>query len=188
MGYIYKITNQINGKSYVGQTINSIALRLRIHIKDAKAGCDLLLHRSIRKYGKEHFTIELLEEVNNENLNLAEIRWIAHEKTYFKEYPNGYNLTRGGEGFSSEQSREIQARRLANGTHHLQGEHGSNRATAQNLQRVAEGTHPFLRINETLLLQGRHHSQRTYECPHCGKIGKGSAMKQWHFNKCKEKP
>ena len=55
-GYIYKITNLVNGKSYVGQTIRTIEERWKQHIKDSKGNKDdFYLHRAIRKYGKENF-------------------------------------------------------------------------------------------------------------------------------------
>ena len=65
-GYIYKITNTINQKSYIGKTINSIAERWKEHKKDSKRSyCkDRPLYRAMNKYGIENFTIEQVEEVD----------------------------------------------------------------------------------------------------------------------------
>lgn len=96
MAYIYKITNQTNGKVYVGKTLTSIETRWKEHIRDAKK--EELSHRplysAIRKYGVENFIIEQLEECTVENVNERECFWIESLNTY--KY--GYNATRGGDG------------------------------------------------------------------------------------------
>lgn len=90
-GVIYRVTNQLDGMIYVGQTVRTIEERFRGHIK-----ADSYLGRAIRKYGAENFTIEVIEECDTrEQLNEREIFWIA---TLNCKVPNGYNLTDGGEG------------------------------------------------------------------------------------------
>jgi len=92
--FIYKITNVITQKLYVGQTKRSIQRRFKSHISEANRNLyDTYLHRSIRKYGKENFTIELLEECNDDNISKREIFWI---QTLNTKAPNGYNLHEGG--------------------------------------------------------------------------------------------
>ena len=60
-------------------------------------------------------------------------------------------------------------------------------------KRVADKTHPFTKPNfqknvqKKLLEEGRHQSQIIHTCPHCGKTGKGNAMKFYHFENCKGK-
>lgn len=92
---IYKITNKINGKSYIGQSTN-IAKRWSHHLavaqNDKYSQQQWYIHRAIRKYGKENFIFEVLEECPKELLNEREIYWIAK----FDTYNNGYNLTLGG--------------------------------------------------------------------------------------------
>ena len=51
-GFIYKITNKVNGKSYIGQTRNTVEFRWRQHYK---AKDNKYFHRAIQKYGKENF-------------------------------------------------------------------------------------------------------------------------------------
>lgn len=72
MGYIYKITNNINGKIYIGQTIGAIEKRFAEHKNAAKNGCRYALHRVIRKYGIENFSIEEIEQCPIEELDNKE--------------------------------------------------------------------------------------------------------------------
>jgi group I intron endonuclease len=96
-GKIYLIRNLINGKCYVGQTIGSIENRFNEHKFASKNNSKCALHRAIRKYGEENFTIN--EVVNCEVLLLNDL-----EKHYIKFYGtfaptgHGYNLTKGGDG------------------------------------------------------------------------------------------
>jgi group I intron endonuclease len=65
--YIYKITNKVNNKIYIGQTINKIEDRFARHIQDAISG-KLNTHfaRAIRKYGPENFVYEKIDEANSQ--------------------------------------------------------------------------------------------------------------------------
>jgi group I intron endonuclease len=103
--FIYKITNIITQKLYVGQTKRSIQRRFKSHISEANRNLyDTYLHRSIRKYGKENFTIDLLEECNSDNISKREIFWI---QTLNTKAPNGYNLHEGGFGGCLNPSSEL---------------------------------------------------------------------------------
>ena len=99
MGYIYKITNKINLKIYIGQISNSIQTRFSQHIYDSNhsncSGYNYLLHKAIRKYGKDNFILEEIEKVDDNFLQEREIYWIKHFNCCI---PNGYNMTQGGEG------------------------------------------------------------------------------------------
>lgn len=95
-GFIYKITNDINDKVYVGKTLSTIEKRFQEHKKDSySVQCaNRPLYKAMRKYGCEHFSIELIEEVPLENLSEREIYWI----NFYQCYHNGYNATLGGDG------------------------------------------------------------------------------------------
>ena len=94
-GFIYKITNKVNGKSYIGQTIQNVKERFYQHCatKCSQAILNMVIHKAINKYGKSNFTIEVIEEVESTNLNDRERYWIR----YYDSYNNGYNSTEGGQ-------------------------------------------------------------------------------------------
>lgn len=96
MGTIYKITNQINKKIYVGQTIGILSKRWREHCFQAKEGSKTYyLYQAMRKYGIENFDIEEIEECSNDELNERECYWIKYYNSFGE---GGYNLTPGGYG------------------------------------------------------------------------------------------
>lgn len=97
MAFIYLITNDINGKQYVGKTNRSIDERFQEHLRSSKRKCceKRPLYSAIRKYGIEHFHIEELEKCPAELSIERESYWIERLKTYGS---NGYNATKGGDG------------------------------------------------------------------------------------------
>lgn len=89
--FIYKVTNLLNGKIYIGQTINNLHKRWREH-KSSK-NCRSL-KRSIIKHGSENFKIEEIDGANSlSELNYKEWLWICKLDCIA---PNGYNLKDGG--------------------------------------------------------------------------------------------
>lgn len=97
-GKIYKITNKINNKVYIGQTMQSLEKRFQKHCWAANSKFDKYHHnmaikQAIRKYGKENFIIELIEEVEQDKLDEREAYWIS----YYNSYNKGYNCTKGGQ-------------------------------------------------------------------------------------------
>lgn len=96
MTKIYKITNLINEKSYVGKTSFSLEKRFQEHCRDALKNDKehRPLYSAFNKYGVENFNIELIEECEDDVSSLREQYWIG----YYQTYSNGYNATLGGEG------------------------------------------------------------------------------------------
>ena len=87
---IYKITNLINGHSYIGESIN-IERRWKEHKSiPYKAS----IYDAFQKYGIENFSFEIIEECSIEEFFEREKYWIS----FYDTYKNGYNMTKGGEG------------------------------------------------------------------------------------------
>jgi group I intron endonuclease len=110
--YIYKITNVINNKCYIGQTAKSIDIRWKRHINDAMSNrLDTHLARAIRKYGSDNFIIEKIDTANTqEELTQKECYWIKELNTC----EDGYNETdspykSGGNTYKHKNIEEMQA-------------------------------------------------------------------------------
>lgn len=93
-GIIYKITNKINNKVYIGKTLETLEKRWKQHQKDSLRFLDRPLYRAINKYGIENFTIEIIEQPDIELLSERESYWIKH----YNSFHIGYNATLGGDG------------------------------------------------------------------------------------------
>ena len=86
--HIYKTTNLINGKIYIGQTSKS---------KQGYLGSGPIILKAVKKYGKENFSNEIIEECSSkEQLNEREIYWIKFYKATDRN--TGYNISTGGNG------------------------------------------------------------------------------------------
>lgn len=92
---IYMLRNRINGKAYVGQTIQSIEYRWSQHKSDAGRGGRNYLHRAIRLYGADNFELATLATATT----LAELNELEeyHIRAQGTLSPNGYNLKTGGD-------------------------------------------------------------------------------------------
>lgn len=96
MTNIYKITNTITGKAYIGATSKPVDVRWKQHLRDSrKDRCKFRsLYQAIRKYGKDNFEVCLIEMTDN--AEARERYWI----TFYDTFRNGYNDTLGGAGRS----------------------------------------------------------------------------------------
>jgi group I intron endonuclease len=237
---IYRLTNLKTGKVYIGKTVKPLAIRLEGHLRYANEGHTTILHRSIRKHGLDCFRAEVIfnafDEADLSDMERLFIR--EHDCCLLDGKHKGYNMTRGGEGFSSEEAGNISRRLLAEGNHPWQGQRGSEMAKAREARKLAEGrhhlagpaafdlhsriqkdrieagTHNFQgpegaaktaeyqhalvaagkhclqgergkAMHAKMLAEGRHPGKRVYDCPNCGRSGKGNRFKGFHFEKCK---
>jgi len=178
---IYKITNQINGKSYIGFTSVSKEERWKKHQSDAYRGSDFFFHRALRKYGILSFRMETLEEGWDPKIGkeIREPYWISVLKPE-------YNMTKGGEGtfghtHSDEECLKISTRMIGN-THSL----GIKRDVAWKMNQA-------LRMIGNNQCEGRQNAKgNSYvlpiiTCPYCAKEGGMNLMHRYHFNNCKRK-
>lgn len=110
---IYKIKNKINGKIYIGQTIN-FKQRINAHINTAenkyKSAKKYPVHRAIAKYGKENFSYEIIYEAKTKTeLDEREAYYIQKYISFKSEY--GYNIKLGG---SKEKLPESVKKKISN--------------------------------------------------------------------------
>jgi hypothetical protein len=121
---IYKATNLINGKSYVGLSTRFFH-RWKLHKRDtfspSQPAYHYPLHRAMRKHGLHTFCWEILETPKIEQLKEREKYWISH----FDTFKSGYNCTEGGDGvvglkFSEETKQKMRLAKLGkyNGKKH----------------------------------------------------------------------
>lgn len=96
---IYKIINLLNGHIYIGQSKN-IYKRYHQHHKyeyKNEQRSDFHLYQAMRKYGLHNFMIEVVELCSEDILDEREQYWIQ----YYNSFKEGYNMTEGGQNFSS---------------------------------------------------------------------------------------
>ena len=184
---IYKIENLINQKIYIGQSVN-IERRWKSHKKDAfdvnNHNYNTHLYRSIRKYGLENFSFEVIEECCINELNDRERYWIKQYNSFF----NGYNLTFGGDSSGSEINKD----KIINIINELENTYKSheqiakeNDITREMVQGINSGrywrhdrNYPIQDPKAQFYRRGyscRTDSHKQYFCVDCGKeISKGA--------------
>ena len=108
--WIYKISNDINNKVYIGQSSRNVKERFTRHLNDAMSNrLDTHFCRAIRLYGPEHFSVEVIDTANSqEGLNQKEHNWII----FYSSVKNGYNetdsiLKSGGNTYLSKTEEEM---------------------------------------------------------------------------------
>lgn len=100
---VYKITNNVNGKLYIGQTVSKMSTRWSQHVSAAVNNrSNSVFALAIAKHGKESFTVEIIHTcVSIEEMNELEIKTIADLNTLS---PKGYNLDSGGKNCRMHES------------------------------------------------------------------------------------
>ncbi|MBT2690643.1 helix-turn-helix domain-containing protein [Bacillus sp. ISL-47] len=92
---IYKATNTVNGKVYIGLTSKSLTRRVWEHRSKMNSGGYFHFHHALRKYGFEAFTWDVIDSaIFYGDLKEKEKYWIA----FYDSFNNGYNSTLGGDG------------------------------------------------------------------------------------------
>ncbi|MCK9154670.1 MAG: GIY-YIG nuclease family protein [Paludibacteraceae bacterium] len=111
-GFVYLATNLVNGKKYVGITSKTIEKRWIAHKRASNltnpSRC--IFHKAIKKYGFENFLFEEIDHFDTEKEGQdKEINYISELKTFF---PEGYNMTKGGEGISGHRFNQTEDTKL----------------------------------------------------------------------------
>lgn len=131
MGYIYKITNTVNNKVYIGQTIRTIEERYQRHLSEARRHTNRPLYDSMNHYGYDKFKVEQLVEAPDERLNELEAFYIAEYNS--TDPAIGYNLTTGGDSCRVCLSEETEARRVAK----IAAAHRGKKQTKESVEKRA---------------------------------------------------
>ena len=154
-GYVYRITNNDNGKIYIGQ-------KKAIKLVEDYWGSGLYITRAIKKYGLDNFSRDILEWCNSkEHLNEREIFWIG---TLNSTNPNiGYNISTGGNGGNLG---EAVIQKMANsmkGKRHSEATKQKMSASRMNHSISAETKRKISDANkgENCYWYGKHHSEDT---------------------------
>ncbi len=211
--YLYKITNLINNKIYIG------IHKTRI-LNDYYMGSGKLLRRSIKKYGYDNFTKEILFFFENEeDMIKKEIELVTED---FKNRTDTYNIAVGG-GFGSKEKNGLS---FGGHTHSLETKQKLSRISSKrkaseetkqklinnhwskkhpeafkihvkNAASKPKTTEHKAKISASLLNKKRNQYNKNNPhpnkgkqkpiilCPHCYKTGAPHVMYRWHFNNCK---
>lgn len=115
---VYRATNKINGKSYIGLTTKTLEFRRWQHENYAKRGLGYAFHRAIRKYGSDSFLWDILATANTEDelkeIEVSEISKVPSEKLY--------NMTLGGDGTFGRYASEETKRKISKNHADFSGE------------------------------------------------------------------
>lgn len=155
---VYKITNHINGKVYIGQSIN-IKVRWKDHINSLNRGDSscTLLQRAWNKYGQENFSFEVLELCNKDMLDQIEIKYIE----LYDSCNKGYNIESGGN--ANKHLSEETKRKIGNANR-------GRKMSKETLQKMSES-----RMGEKNPMYGQTHSEEARK-----KISKAHKGKPGH--------
>ncbi len=138
---VYKITNTVNGKVYVGQTRGDVDVRWSQHVSDAKGnrkGCPML-YRAILKYGKESFVVTPIYIASTqEELDYLEQVAIAQFKSLDPVY--GYNIRNGGARGTFNAASRSKMSKSASRVRHLQW---TPERRAKHSARMSGANNPF---------------------------------------------
>ena len=160
MGYVYKITNTVNNKSYIGISVNEPEKdRIQKHLSGKG---NRVLANAVKKYGKDAFTYEVLEaNVFDEFLPDLEVAYIANCNTIA---PHGYNLTHGGDNhkkLSADTRRKMSEAHKGKKNHQFGRRHSVS--TRRKMSEAHKGkklsTEARRKMSETR--KGRKHSTET---------------------------
>lgn len=154
-GLVYKATNIVNNKVYVGQTIVGLKTRRECHVNAALAERDNnYFHNSIRKHGKDNFEWEIIGYANSKSeLNDLEIYYIGKLKTF----DTGYNLTEGGGGMTNYVMTEEHRKNLSESHKGYKptAEHRRNLSKALTGRPVSEYTRKLLSESNKKVIRPR---------------------------------
>lgn len=155
-GIVYKATNKINGKVYIGQTTQDLNRRITQH-KSLALGKqhDTYFNRSLCKYGVDNFEWEIIDSCySRDELNSMEIKMIEKYNTC----EMGYNITNGGEGYSvcGKRHHMYGKRRPKSVRDKISNTHEGVKLSGYHRRRISES-----KKGKKHHMYGKHHSEET---------------------------
>lgn len=181
-GIIYIITNSVNSKVYIGQTIQSLKDRWQGHCRKgfSESEKNMRIKRAINKYGKENFQIKELERCKVTELDEREIYYIS----LYDSYNRGYNSTEGGKSgtkglkLSKEQQENcIELYKLGFSLRDVAREFNVDKAT---IKHIIEINNIPLRTTRTYKLS---QEDRLRILDDSNRISRKEIMDKWHISK-----
>lgn len=165
-GYIYKTTNLINGKIYIGQ--HKYGKNDKRYI-----GGGTLLKKSIEKYGKNNFKCEIIEELDSlKELNEREIYWISFYNSTDKNI--GYNIERGGNlGPTSDSTKKKLSKALSGKNNPMYGKTSplkDKKLSEESKKKISESLKGFKHTEETKKKMSKSHKGIIFSEEHRKKL------------------
>jgi hypothetical protein len=192
--YLYKTTCVITKRYYFG-------IHSTFNIDDGYLGSGKLLRRSIRKYGKQNHTKEIINFFGDRK-SAEDSETVIINENYGDKFC--MNLTNGGKGFKMNHTDETKlkiSKSLSKKTY--EEIHGKEKAEFEKEKRKQGAFRQWSNIDgdkkKSLVDKIRNSVKeyyrknpnakiiKEYKCPHCDKIGGGNGMFRWHFDKCRLK-
>lgn len=215
---VYKITNNVNNKIYIGYTSQSVRRRFKKHLSDAYLTMRCAhLHKAIRKYGPDSFRVETLHVFADQQSAFdMEVQLIKELKT--QDVNVGYNIAEGGEGgvtpeMAEKISKALKGRKLtkewiaklpqmqkgfkpnlSEETRRKHAENSRNRIVKDETREKCRLINLGRKKTPEQIAQmrearlGKSYPAYEIECPHCGKTGSSRVMGRWHLDNCKHNP
>jgi len=170
MYFVYKVTNQINGKIYIGWTSKSVGVRWSAHLDqvNAPSGKKYFFQNAIKKYGSDSFELETLISSYDKSFSLQmETYYIQRYQSHNPSF--GYNLTMGGEGnIPILESRLKMSNATKGERHHAFGKRGAEmpwygrKHKEESIQKMSETTRKMV-MGKDNPFYGRKHSEESIE-------------------------
>ena len=175
---IYKVVNKINGKCYIGQTIQSISERKTKHLYDSNNGSNFIFHKAIRKYGIEKFKWKVLNEFDSkEETDKMEQFYIELFDSFYGN-EKGYNMTYGANGFTgrhhTEETKEILRQKCP---------HPQTEETKKKISKAFKGgNHPqYGKRKEETPMWNKNHTKKTKSKMSKKALGNQNGSKRWNL-------
>lgn len=190
MNTIYKATNKITGKSYIGFD-SAWPSRKERHQENANYKREGKFYDSIRKHGWENFEWSVIYQSSDKEhtLNVMEPHFIKEYDTF----NTGYNMTEGGEGCFGSTTNKIW---INDGQNHKRIEKTELIPEGWSIGRIGLKRQKKMSDESKKLIGQKNKEHGVFKtlnntevtCPHCGKVGKNlGGMHRSHFNNCKHK-